>query len=141
MQLEALRRFCLSFPQAEENLQWADDLCFKVGGKIFAIVGLDSVPQPLCFKCAPEAFEELLERQGIRPAPYLGRYQWVMMDAMDRLPVQELEALLRQSYAMVAAKMQLKPPHRARGNRAGSGSASPDFRDWVSIHKLPRICL
>ena len=109
MQLEALRRFCLSFPHAEENLQWGDQLCFKVGGKIFAIVGLDSVPQPLCFKCAPEAFEELLESQGIRPAPYLGRYQWVRMEAMDGLPVRELEALLRQSYALVAAKTKLKP--------------------------------
>jgi predicted DNA-binding protein (MmcQ/YjbR family) len=115
VQLEALRRFCLSFPQAEENLQWGDELCFKMGGKIFAIVGLDSVPQHLCFKCAPEAFEELLERQGIRPAPYLGRYQWVMMEAMDGLPGRELEALLRQSYAMVSAKTKLKrPPSGAR---------------------------
>jgi predicted DNA-binding protein (MmcQ/YjbR family) len=115
VQLEALRRFCLAFPHAEENLQWGDQLCFKVGGKIFAIVGLDSVPQHLCFKCAPEAFEELRERQGIRPAPYLGRYQWVMMEAMDELPGQELEALLRQSYAMVSAKTKLKrPPSGAR---------------------------
>ena len=110
MQLEALRRFCLSFPHAEENLQWGDELCFKVGGMIFAIVGLDSVPQHLCFKCAPEVFEELLEREGIRPAPYLGRYQWVLLEAIDRLPVPELEALLRQSYAMVSAKTKLKRP-------------------------------
>jgi hypothetical protein len=25
----------LSFPQATENLQWGDDLCFKIGGGIF----------------------------------------------------------------------------------------------------------
>jgi predicted DNA-binding protein (MmcQ/YjbR family) len=110
VQFEDIRRFCLSFPQAKENLQWGDELCFKVGGKIFAIVGLDSVPQPLCFKCAPQEFEELLEREGIRPAPYLGRYQWVRIEAIDRLPGRELEALLRQSYAMVSAKTKLKRP-------------------------------
>ena len=120
MQLEDLRRFCLSFPQAEENLQWGDELCFKVGGKIFAIVGLDSVPQHLCFKCAPQVFEELLERQGIGPAPYLGRYQWVMMEASDCLPVRELEALLRQSYALVAAK--------TNRNRPRSGARKPSRR-------------
>jgi len=108
VRFEEIRRFCLSFPQAQENLQWGDQLCFKVGGKIFAIVGLDSVPQPLCFKCAPQAFEELLEREGIRPAPYLGRYQWVLIEAIDRLPARELEALLRQSYALVSAKTKLK---------------------------------
>jgi predicted DNA-binding protein (MmcQ/YjbR family) len=118
VQLEALRRFCLSFPHAEENLQWGDELCFKVGGKIFAIVGLDSVPQHLCFKCAPEVFEELLEREGIRPAPYLGRYQWVLFEAIDRLPVPELEALLRQSYAMVSAKTKLKWPQSGTSKKS-----------------------
>jgi predicted DNA-binding protein (MmcQ/YjbR family) len=110
VQFEDIRGFCLSFPRAQENLQWGDQLCFKVGGKMFAILGLDSVPQPLCFKCAPLAFEELLEREGIRPAPYLGRYQWVLIEAIDRLPARELEALLQQSYALVSAKTKLKRP-------------------------------
>jgi hypothetical protein len=34
MNVEAIREFCLAFPKAKENLQWGDDLCFKVGGKI-----------------------------------------------------------------------------------------------------------
>jgi predicted DNA-binding protein (MmcQ/YjbR family) len=117
VQLEALRRFCLSFPRAEENLQWGDELCFKVGGKIFAIVGLDSVPQHLCFKCAPPTFAELLEREGIRPAPYLGRYQWVLIEAIDRWPLPELRAWLEQSYALVAAK--------TKGKRPKSGARKP----------------
>jgi hypothetical protein len=39
MDVESIRSYCLSFPQATENLQWGDDLCFKIGGKIFVTLG------------------------------------------------------------------------------------------------------
>lgn len=74
MNVDRLRKFCLSFPQAKEKLQWGENLCFKVGGKIFAILNLGAVPQSVCFKCDPERFGELLEIEGIVAAPYLGRY-------------------------------------------------------------------
>jgi predicted DNA-binding protein (MmcQ/YjbR family) len=109
MDVDEIREYCLAFPDAAENLQWGDDLCFKVRGKIFMIVGLDD-PR-LCFKCTPETFAELIERDDIHPAPYVGRYQWVMVDRMDALRHDELQALIRQSYDMVAAKA----PKGARG--------------------------
>jgi predicted DNA-binding protein (MmcQ/YjbR family) len=62
------------------------------------------VPQRLCFKCTPERFAELIEQDGIRPAPYVGRYKWVMLDRLDALPDLELRDLIRQLYEMVAAK-------------------------------------
>jgi predicted DNA-binding protein (MmcQ/YjbR family) len=106
MDIESLRRYCLRFPRATENLQWGDDLCFKIGGKIFAIVSLDS-PRA-CFKCTPDTFAELVEREDIRPAPYVGRYKWVMLDRLDAVRTDELEDLIRQSYEMVAAKAPKK---------------------------------
>jgi predicted DNA-binding protein (MmcQ/YjbR family) len=112
MNVDALRKYCLSFAQAMENLQWGADLCFKVRGKIFAIVGLDSVPQALCFKCTPEMFAELCEREGIRPAPYVGRYKWVLVDGLDVLGDDELEDLILQSYEMVSAKILRKAKAR-----------------------------
>ena len=102
MDVDSIRAYCMSFAQATENLQWGEDLCFKVSGKIFAIVGLDSLR--LCFKCTAEAFAELIEREDIRPAPYVGRYKWVMLDRLDALRSDELEDLVRQSYEMVVAK-------------------------------------
>ena len=104
MNVEAIREFCLAFPRATENLQWGDDLCFKVGGKIFTIVTLDN-PR-LCFKCMPETFAELIDREDIRPAPYVGRYKWVMLDRLSALRDDELQGLIRQSYEMVAAKAE-----------------------------------
>ena len=102
MNIDSIRAYCLAFPQATEKLQWGDDLCFKVAGKIFTMLGLDN-PR-LCFKCSPEVFAELIEREDIRPAPYVGRYKWVMLDRLDAVPDSELEDLIRQSYNMVAAK-------------------------------------
>jgi predicted DNA-binding protein (MmcQ/YjbR family) len=101
--LDELRSYCLSFPQATENLQWGDHLCFKVGGKLFAIVGL-SVPQSITVKCDPESFAELTEREGIAPAAYVGRYKWVTLVSLDVLSDSELRETLSNSYKLVAVK-------------------------------------
>jgi len=114
MNVDFIRRFCLSFPEAKENLQWGDDLCFKVGGKIFAVLALSAVPQKLSFKCTPEKFVELVEQEEIIPAPYVGRYKWVLLERLDVLPEEELEALISQSYEMVAAKAKIKPRAKPR---------------------------
>ncbi len=108
MNVDSIRQYCLSFPYATENLQWEDDLCFKVGGRIFAIVSLESVPPCLCFKCTAEKFAELCEQEDIVPAPYVGRYKWVLLQRLDVLGDEELQDLIRQSYAMVAAKVNPK---------------------------------
>jgi len=102
MNVDTIREFCLAFPRTTENLQWGEDLCFKISGKIFAIVSLDN--QRLCFKCTPESFAELVEREDIHPAPYVGRYKWVMLHRLDAVRWEELKELVRQSFEMVAAK-------------------------------------
>jgi predicted DNA-binding protein (MmcQ/YjbR family) len=112
MDVESIRNFCLSFRDATENLQWGEDLCFKVRGKIFAVLDLGSVPQRLSFKYTPEKFAELTEQKGISPAPYVGRYKWVLLDRLSALPAQELKNLIRDSHAMVAAKTKVKTASR-----------------------------
>jgi predicted DNA-binding protein (MmcQ/YjbR family) len=102
MNVDAIRAYCLSFPETTEKLQWGDALCFKVREKMFAVLGLDQVR--LTFKCTPEAFVELTERPDIRPSPYLARYNWVMLDRLDALPSDQLKDQIRQSYEMVEAK-------------------------------------
>ena len=118
MSVDSIRDYCLSFPRATEKLQWGDSLCFKVGkkvgGKIFTILGLDDLR--LCFKCTPETFAELVEREDIRPAPYVGRYKWVMLDRLDALRNDELKELIRQSYEMVAVKAPVKKSGKRKGS-------------------------
>ena len=68
------------------------------------MVSLASVPQRLIFKCDPEEFVELIEHEGVVPAPYVGRYKWVMLESLEVLIRPEIENCIRKSYAMVAAK-------------------------------------
>jgi len=103
--VEWIRRLCLSLPDVTEDMPWGDDLCFKVRGKIFTGMVLSDGRFPrITLKCAAETFHELLEFEGISPAPYVGRYKWVMLANSNVLSANELESLIRQSYNLVAAK-------------------------------------
>jgi predicted DNA-binding protein (MmcQ/YjbR family) len=107
--VEWIRKLCLSLPDVTEDMPWGDDLCFKIRGKIFTGVVLSDGRFPrITLKCAPETFHELLEIEGISPAPYVGRYKWVMLANSNVLPSDELEALIQQSYDLVVAKAPKK---------------------------------
>jgi len=117
MNVDSIRAYCLSFSGATEKLQWGDALCFKIRGKMFAVLGLDRVR--FTFKCSPETFAELIERQDIGPSPYLARHNWVMLARLDALRSDELRDLVRQSYEMVEAKAPksgAKPVARSRND-------------------------
>jgi predicted DNA-binding protein (MmcQ/YjbR family) len=103
MTIDAVRKFCLALPHTTETVQWGDDLVFKIGGKMYAVAALEPHAVWLSFKCTPEEFGELIERQGIRPAPYLARAKWVALETPDALGAAEIKRLLRGSYDLVAA--------------------------------------
>jgi len=120
MDVEWLRKTCLAFPGVTEQIQWGNDLLFKVGGKMFAVAPLEPAPVCLSFKASPEDFAELTERVDIIPAPYLGRAQWVALQTGDALPPDELARLLRQSYDMVFAKLPKKARDVVSNSRPGA---------------------
>src|SRR6202007_745748 len=108
MNIDWVRELCLSLPGATEHEIWEGDLTFKVAGKIFAHTVLEVAAVWLSFKCSPETFAELTERPNIIPAPYLSRAQWVALETKDAVPPDELDRLIRESYAMVVAKLPAK---------------------------------
>jgi predicted DNA-binding protein (MmcQ/YjbR family) len=108
MNIDQLRKLCLSFPGVTEQIQWGDDLLFKVGGKMFAVTRLEPAKVWLSLKAKPENFAELTERPGIIPAPYLARAKWIALESPDAVPDAELGQLLRESYDLVRAKLPRK---------------------------------
>ena len=109
MDQESVRKFCLSLPNVTEDIQWKTDLLFRIGNKMFAVLALDpSYGHCMSFKCTPEMFAELTERNGIVPAPYVARYHWVALERFDALKEAELKALLKNSYELVLAKLPKK---------------------------------
>jgi predicted DNA-binding protein (MmcQ/YjbR family) len=121
MTLETLRQLCRALPEVTEDVKWGNDLCFSVGKKMFTVVNLEP-PHQIAFKCTPESFGELTEREGIIPAPYMARNLWVMEQELGAaLERSELESLIRTSYDLVVAKLPksrrpgVKPPAARRG--------------------------
>ena len=108
--LDWVRAFCLSFPKATEDVQWEHDLLFRIAGKMFCIANLEPAVSPtkICFKCTPEKFAELVEIDGIIPAPYMARNHWVAMLDMDVLRQPEIKELITESYQMILAKLPKK---------------------------------
>lgn len=105
MNHEQLRKFCLSFPGATEDVKWGADLCFCVGEKMFCVTGADSIAGGLSLKCTPEKFAELTEREGIDPAAYVGRYKWVRIADLNAVSNDELKDLVSTSYQLVRDKL------------------------------------
>ena len=110
MRFDRTRAFLLSLPRVEETLQWEQLVYWvydkAVGGKMFAMLD----PEPgrahvLAFATQPERLSSLLEQEGIRPAPYLARAGWVVLERWADLPERELFPLLQEAYDRVESRL------------------------------------
>lgn len=108
--IDWVRAFCLSLPHTTENVQWEHDLLFRIAGKIFCVANLEPGmgPTKIAFKCTPEKFAELVEVEGIIPAPYMARNSWVAMIDMDAIRQPEIKELIQESYRLVLEKLSKK---------------------------------
>nr|WP_286676409.1 MmcQ/YjbR family DNA-binding protein [Paracidobacterium acidisoli] len=100
----------LTLPHAEETMQWGENLVFwvgdkSIGGKMFAIANLAPEKTVLGFAAGPEHFAELVEIEGVIPAPYLARAHWVAIERWDVFPVHELKQHLQYARDLVFAKL------------------------------------
>jgi predicted DNA-binding protein (MmcQ/YjbR family) len=126
MDIETVRAYCLSFPHVTEEVLWGHDLVFKIGGKMFAVIGLDPASgHCMSFKCTPEKFAELTEEDGIDPAPYVARYHWVALQSFNVLSEKELKALLRIAYDLVFEKL----PKKAKAEFESKGALKKAARE------------
>lgn len=98
---EQIADFCLQLPGAREDYKWGGVRVFSVAGnKMFALLSAG-----LSFKVGPELFLGMVDRPGIRPAPYLARAHWVSMALPCPLGDNELRELLAYSHQLVVRKL------------------------------------
>jgi predicted DNA-binding protein (MmcQ/YjbR family) len=131
MDAERARAFLLTLPHVvetgSETRRWGDKLVFRVGaqadgGRMFAQFDFaEDGRGVLSFAAGPDRFQELLERDGVAPAPYRARIHWVALERWDVFGRAELEELLRRAHALTHAKLS----KRTRGLLAASGSTQP----------------
>ncbi len=108
MNLEDIRKICRTFKGVTEDIKWGHDLVFSVGDKMFCVTGLDDVPTNATFKVTDEEFEEMSQMPGFKPAPYVAKYKWVMIEDIIMMNKSDWKKYLQQSYDLVSAKLPVK---------------------------------
>ena len=107
MDIDNLRAYCLSLPAVTEDIKWQHDLVFSVGGKMFCVASLNP-PLQFSFKVPDDEYEELSNRDGFIPAPYMARAKWVLVKKPSLLHKQDWEHFVKQSYELVKNKLTKK---------------------------------
>jgi len=115
MDAERAREFLLTLPHAVETQQWGDNLVFwvgdkRIGGKMFALIDLGAgVSKGVAmYSAGPERYAELLERDGLIPAPYMARIHWVAAEQWSALRNSEWEEELRAAHTITHDKLPQK---------------------------------
>ena len=108
MTLHDIRQICKNLKNVTLYIKWGHDLCFSIGGKMFLVTSSGTIPVSASFKTNEEAFNELVERTGFKPAPYPAKHKWVFVDDINRLSKKEWQQFARQSYNLVLSKLPKK---------------------------------
>jgi predicted DNA-binding protein (MmcQ/YjbR family) len=120
MTAERLRAYLLTLPHTVETMQWGANLVFwagdkAIGGKMFALINLD---QPhadpakpylvLSYAAGAARYSELLEVEGLVPAPYMARNHWVAAERWDVFTPAAWQRELHAAHALTLAKLPKK---------------------------------
>lgn len=108
MDIETLQQICKALPHVTEDIKWGNDLCFCIGGKMFCVAGLNQSPVSASFKVTEEEFETMSQLAGIKPAPYVAKYKWVLVEDINTLSLKEWQHYTKQSYNLVKEKLAPK---------------------------------
>lgn len=124
MIIDTISALCRKWPGVTEDIKWDNDLVFSVGGKMFVVQMLDP-PHRLSFKVDDEEFADLVEREGIIPAPYLARAKWISLESVDAMDQGEVRERVRRAYDLVKAKLTRRAQEAIDGTPARQAKAKP----------------
>jgi predicted DNA-binding protein (MmcQ/YjbR family) len=105
MSLEELSEFASRLPGAVEEQPFGPDVdVMKVGGKIFAILAPDAVPEAISLKCEPGLALELRARyDAVTPGYHLNKRLWNTVLLDGSIPDDEVFEMVSHSYEQVVA--------------------------------------
>jgi predicted DNA-binding protein (MmcQ/YjbR family) len=112
MNVEDIRSYCIVKDEVTEGFPFGEStLVFKVKGKIFLLVGLDSSPLQFNAKCDPERALALREEHDwIIPGYHMNKKHWNSIIIEQRPDRKLIRELIDHSYELVAGK---KPKARS----------------------------
>ncbi|MDI1302674.1 MAG: MmcQ/YjbR family DNA-binding protein [bacterium] len=111
MNTAQLKDFCSRLPGSASRLYEPPSsiLVYSVGEKKFAYFKT-SEPERWRFsiRVPPDRFTELTDVPGIKPARYMGRFGWITIVDVRRVPVAYLTELVEWSYSKALASLSKK---------------------------------
>lgn len=109
MDIEHLREYALNKEGITEGTPFGDDtLVYKVYGKIFMLMSLDT-PLQINLKCDPELAIELREKyESIIPGYHMNKTHWNTIIIDGSVPSREILKLIDHSYSLVLNSIPFK---------------------------------
>lgn len=108
MDIEALRLHCLSKKAATEDTPFGPDtLVFRVMGKIFGLMGLDTTECAINLKCNPDYAIELREKypDHIIPGYHMNKKHWNTVYCERGLDDKQIKELVDHSYDLIVQSL------------------------------------
>lgn len=113
MNIEELRNYCLAKIGVTEEMPFGPEtLVFKIGGKVFLLVGIDGKPLQFNVKCDPEKAIALREEfTCVKPGYHMNKKHWNTIVLDGSVELKKVHEWIDDSYFLVA-KGLTKAEHR-----------------------------
>lgn len=100
---KTVEEYILSMPNAKLEYPFGEDVAvYKVADKMFALLAENTAPLRLSLKCAPELSVILREKyETVMEGYHLNKKHWNTIILSGQLPIEEIQGLVRHSYALV----------------------------------------
>ena len=106
MNIESIREYCLGKAGSEETLPFGPStLVYKVDGKAFLLMGMDSERLQFNVKCDPDKAIELREEHAcVLPGYHMNKKHWNTIVVDGSVPSKQLKEWIDWSYDLVRKK-------------------------------------
>lgn len=103
MNVEDLRDYCLSLKGVEESFPFDEtSLVMKVGGKMFALIPLETEKTTISLKCDPDLAIELREKyESVQPAYHFNKKHWNSVFITSEITSKQIKEWINHSYMLV----------------------------------------
>jgi predicted DNA-binding protein (MmcQ/YjbR family) len=102
-----LEQICLNLKGTTIDIKWGNDLCYWIGDKMYCVASLEQ-PLNVSMKVQAEEFSELTDRDGIIPAPYTAKHNWILVEKTNAMTATEWRHYIQESYKMIFVKLPKK---------------------------------
>ena len=110
MNVEEIREYCISKIGVEESFPFDNEtLVFKVGGKIFLLMGINANPIQFNVKCEPQKAIDLREKYSfVIPGYHMNKTHWNTIICDGRATKKNVFEWIDDSYLLIIKSLPKK---------------------------------